>query len=448
VTNAAGCSATSTTVISQNTTPPPASLTATSLSFCSGTLLTLVAGTGTSYAFSPGATQLGGSSGNTATVNATGTYSVTVTGANGCTSTASLSVSTVAVTTLTNALPASVSYCETQTPASLSIGATGANLTYQWYKDGAILPGNTTASLSFTTAVPADGGNYYVVVSGVCGSVSSTTLTMTVRPRPAAPTLAPTSRTVVASPTPISLVPFVVGTGTLRFSNASGAINPASVDISVVGVQSFSVTQTNTFGCTSLSTPFNLTVLSPLPPTSQSTCRGSNVVMNVFPNGTRYQWFRHASMTAPGVRLTEVASLYRGTTTASLTLVSLQTTSYYSCQVTQANGTVQTFGPFAVNVQLCGSRVAAAESELAIQVRVAPNPLQSNRLRATIRGAEGQALTVELSDQQGRIWQQQQWPQAAREQALDWDVQQTPPGTLLLRARTDRQSQTVKVMKE
>jgi predicted outer membrane repeat protein len=446
VTNAAGCSATSTTVISQNTTPPPASLTATSLSFCAGTSLTLMAGGGTSYTFSAGATQLGGSAGNTATVTAAGTYSVTVTGANGCTSTASLSVSTVAVTTLTNALPASVSYCEGDTPASLSITATGDNLTYQWHKNGAPLPGQTAPTLAFTAATPADGGSYYVIVSGTCGTVSSNTMAMTIRPRMVAPTLAAVSFTVVASPTPLPLAPFVVATGTLSFSGTSGPLSPPNANISSVGVQSFSVSQTNQFGCASPATVFSLSVLSPLPPASQSSCRGSNVVLNVPDGSSRYEWYRNGQSVAS--RLNNIAGVYAGATTASLTAINAQTSGTFYAKVFAANGSFVWYGPFAVSVVNCGAREAAAEPELTLQVRVVPNPLVNSRLRAMVAGAGGQALTVELTDMQGRVIRSQRWEMAQAEQVVEWDVSQAPPGTLLLRAEADGRSQTVKVAKE
>ncbi|HEY0110156.1 MAG TPA: hypothetical protein VGB67_11040, partial [Fibrella sp.] len=53
---------------------------------------TLTASGGGTYAFSNGASQIGGSSGNTATVSNGGIYSVTVTGANGCTATANTNI--------------------------------------------------------------------------------------------------------------------------------------------------------------------------------------------------------------------------------------------------------------------------------------------------------------------------------------------------------------------
>jgi hypothetical protein len=89
-----GCTlamAQSATVLS-NTALPVASLSAVSLSFCTGTSVTLTAQPGANtYAFSgPGLSQSGST--NTAIATQSGTYSVLVTGSNGCTSSAGVSL--------------------------------------------------------------------------------------------------------------------------------------------------------------------------------------------------------------------------------------------------------------------------------------------------------------------------------------------------------------------
>ncbi|MBO0939504.1 immunoglobulin domain-containing protein [Fibrella sp. HMF5335] len=452
VSGVGGCTSTAVTTVESNTTAPTnVSLTAmpSGTLTCAQTSLTLSATpTGSfTYAFSNGATQIGGSAGNTATVNATGTYSVTVTGANGCTSTASISVSTVAVTTLTNALPASVSVCEGSTPSALPVAATGTNLTYQWYKGASALTGKTSNVLTFTAANPADAGNYYAVVSGACGSVSSNTMVLTVRPRPAAPALAPVSRTVAAAPAPatVSLTQYVVATGTLSFSNASGWLNPPNASIASAGMFSFSVTQTDGFGCTSPATPFSLTVLSPLPPTSQTLCRGSQLVLSVPPNGVRYEWYKNGQTAAN--KLLDVVGVQRGTTTASLTLVSVQTNASFYCKVFAADGSFTWSGPFAVVLGNCGGRVGRAEDTPPLAIILAPNPLENNQLRATVGGAGGQPLTVQLFDGQGLEVDHQSWSSAAAEQGVDWSLASQPAGLYLLRAVSNGRQQSVKVIK-
>jgi|GEM_PF-1249821 len=58
-------------------------------------------------------------------------------------------------------------------PGGLSVVATGDNLFYQWFKNGAIMPGATAATLNFASAQISDSANYSVVVSNSSGSVTS-----------------------------------------------------------------------------------------------------------------------------------------------------------------------------------------------------------------------------------------------------------------------------------
>jgi pectin methylesterase-like acyl-CoA thioesterase len=56
---------------------------------------------------------------------------------------------------------------------SLSVAATGNNLFYQWFKNGALINGATGAALNFAGAQVSDSGSYTVVVSNSSGSVTS-----------------------------------------------------------------------------------------------------------------------------------------------------------------------------------------------------------------------------------------------------------------------------------
>ncbi|WP_320111174.1 PKD-like domain-containing protein [Draconibacterium orientale] len=67
-------------------------------------------------------------------------------------------------------------------PATLSVTASGSNLSYQWYKNGAIIDGATSPTLSFPSVSLTDEALYYVIVSGEseCASVQSTEVTLNV----------------------------------------------------------------------------------------------------------------------------------------------------------------------------------------------------------------------------------------------------------------------------
>ncbi len=59
------------------------------------------------------------------------------------------------------------------TPFSIGAQAQGANLVYQWFKDGAPVSGATGQTLSFANPTPADSGVYYLAASNSAGVAQS-----------------------------------------------------------------------------------------------------------------------------------------------------------------------------------------------------------------------------------------------------------------------------------
>jgi pectate lyase len=57
--------------------------------------------------------------------------------------------------------------------ASLSVTATGANLLYQWFRNGALIPHANEAALRFANAQISDAASYAVVISNSSGSITS-----------------------------------------------------------------------------------------------------------------------------------------------------------------------------------------------------------------------------------------------------------------------------------
>ncbi len=147
VTGSSGCTASASEVITQNTQPPAgATLTASSggTLTCGKRSLTLTAGatgSGLSYSFSgPGILSQTGSS---ATINAAGTYSVVVTGSNGCTALALTTVVSKTAAPSVSINPASASISCASPLVSLS--AIGAG-TVRWST------GETSAVISVSVA--------------------------------------------------------------------------------------------------------------------------------------------------------------------------------------------------------------------------------------------------------------------------------------------------------
>ncbi len=179
------------------------SLSPASTIVCTGTSVTLTATPGTAgsytYTFSAGATQGGGGlTDNTATVNASGTYSVTITNANGCTAvsnTSSVTVSSPATLNATGPV-ASSTVCEGSTVV-VPVTVTGAPTGFQWYQNGVAISGQNTATLTLANVQPAQAGNYSLVVIGNCNSLTTSAFVLTVNPAPVVTLTVPSGSTVV-----------------------------------------------------------------------------------------------------------------------------------------------------------------------------------------------------------------------------------------------------------
>ncbi len=107
-------------------------------------------------------------------------YTITATSGVGCTSETTVNVNITPETSITTQPAATVSGC-VGGPATFTVGAAGAGLTYQWRKNGADITGATNASYTISNLAYADAGNYSVVVTGTCApSVTSTDAVLTV----------------------------------------------------------------------------------------------------------------------------------------------------------------------------------------------------------------------------------------------------------------------------
>jgi uncharacterized protein (TIGR02145 family) len=255
VTNGAGCSATSTpTTISVNPVPV-ATITPNGVtSFCTGGSVVLTASAGSSYLWNNGATT------QSITVNNSGSFIVTVTGAGGCNATSS--ATTVAV----NANPsASIT---PNGPTTFCAGGTlllsaSAGSTYLWSN------GATTPSLSVSSS-----GSYTVTVTNGAGC-SATSLAQTVTVN-ALPTVSAGPNQTSCSGTPITLS----GSGASTYAWNNGVSN--GVAFTPASTQTYTVTGTAANGCTNTA---QVTVTVSAVPTvsagaNQAVCQGGSVTLN------------------------------------------------------------------------------------------------------------------------------------------------------------------------
>jgi hypothetical protein len=93
------------------------------------------------------------------------------------------------------------------------------------------------------------------------------------------------------------------------------------------------------------------------------------------------------------------------------------------------------------------ARLGQAEASAELAVKVLGNPVVGSQLEVEVRGAEGQPLQLQLSDESGRVITQQAVGQAGAVQTQRLEIGAQPAGLLLLRVSTPTQSQVIKVLK-
>ncbi|MEZ4954913.1 MAG: GEVED domain-containing protein [Saprospiraceae bacterium] len=246
VTSAEGCTDTEAVTITEDTTPPTASISNNpnvTVIDCTNTSIDLTASGGGTYAWSDGTNNLGTNA--TITVTAAGTYTVTVTAANGCTDTEAVTITedtTPPTASISNNPNVTVIDC---TNTSIDLTASGGG-TYAW-SDGTNNLG-TNATITVTAA-----GTYTVTVTAAngCTDTEAVTITEDTTPPSAAITNNDATTEITCLQTSISLT----ATGGVGYSWAAtgggtiaGATNVATISATSAGTYTVTVTGIN--GCT------------------------------------------------------------------------------------------------------------------------------------------------------------------------------------------------------
>jgi hypothetical protein len=269
ITYTTSCGAVSSMNLSVNPIPTT-SITGTN-TICSGSTTTLTAsgGTGTTYLWNTGAT--------TASINVsptvTTTYTVTATNAGGCTAQASSTVTVNAVPTVS--ISGINTICSGSTTTLTASGAIGT--TYLWST------GATTASINVS---PTATTTYTVTATNAVGCTNQASSTVTVN---AAPTAAISGTNTICSGGSTTLIATGGGGGTTYAWN-TGATTFA-IPVSPTVTTTYSVTLTNTAGCTSQAS--RTVTVNPTPSVTASS--NSPVVLGntlqLSANGTtNYSW--------------------------------------------------------------------------------------------------------------------------------------------------------------
>ncbi|MBP1771743.1 MAG: hypothetical protein H6P99_906 [Holophagaceae bacterium] len=110
-------------------------------------------------------------------------YTLTVTPASGSPATQALTVTVGTMPSYSQNLPATLVVTQ-GTNATMSVTASASPVItgYQWYFNGAPIPGKTEATLILYSVATSASGSYYAVATNPVGSTQSDTLTLTVNP--------------------------------------------------------------------------------------------------------------------------------------------------------------------------------------------------------------------------------------------------------------------------
>ncbi|MBI4929768.1 MAG: PKD domain-containing protein, partial [Bacteroidetes bacterium] len=183
--------------------------------------------------------------------NASGTITVTADNACGSSPTQSLAITVLSIPVQPGAISGNTTVCQ-GTANTYSISAVSGATNYSW-----TLPGGWTGSSvtnSITTTVGATGGTISVSAANSCGSSSAATLTVTVNPLPAIPTITASGPTTFCSGGSVDL------TSSVENSYNWSPTSATTQSVTVTSSGNYAVTVTDVNGCTATSATTAVTV--------------------------------------------------------------------------------------------------------------------------------------------------------------------------------------------
>jgi hypothetical protein len=321
ITSGNGCEATSSAqTVVVNPLPTAAISNGASAALCQGSPVVLQAQTaaGQTYQWLAGGVPLVGATGTTYTALVTGSYTVQVTSAQGCTAVSAPTAVTVhPLPTATVSAGGATTFC--QGNSVVLSASTSAGQTYQWLLGGTPIAGATGTSYTANAS-----GNYSVKVTSSVGcEATSSAVSITVYALPtAAISNGPTASFCAGASVVLNAN---TGSGlTYQWSLNGTAISGAvSATFTANAAGSYSVQTTNSQGCSALSTttavsvtPLPSTTITPSGPTSF--CQGGSVLLTVASSaGQSQQWFLDGSP-VPGATGTSLSANAAGNYTVQV----------------------------------------------------------------------------------------------------------------------------------
>lgn len=287
-----GCPAASATPISVTSEPTPITISAPTTCLGGGVssiVLTASGPTGTFNWTKDGVAFATGQS--SVTVVARGTYVASQTSAGGCTATSQIVINDVPVTTLNTST--AVTACGSYT---LSLTNSPVGQTYQWFKDGTLMSGQTASQLNISTT-----GTYRVTATNTATgcTAQSLSINVTINPLPDVTLNTTTDVTQCGSYT-LALVNVVAG-NTYQWTKDGVVVgtNASQLAITTPSTGFYKVKVTTPSTCFAESATIRVTV-NAIPTVSLNTstaivqCGGSyNLSVVSPPTGVNYEWTKN-----------------------------------------------------------------------------------------------------------------------------------------------------------
>jgi PKD repeat protein len=237
-----------------------------STAICPGDTVTLSSSASTGNLWSSGQTT------QNITVSSAGSYTVSVSDSSGTLTSAPVTITIIPLPIATNLGGPYV-----QCAGTLNLDAANAGANYLWSN------GDTSQTINVTQS-----GNYYVDITNNCGTVQSSTATITINPVPTIPTI------TANGPTDFCLGNSVILTSSAPSNNTWSPNNDTTQAITVSQSGSFYSVVTNAFGCSSSSNTITVTVANN-PPTATNlggpfTQCGGSITLDAANAGSSYLW--------------------------------------------------------------------------------------------------------------------------------------------------------------
>ena len=366
--------------------PPPAQIINSAPAIiCPGSTLVLQANTGAGYSYQwyNSVGPLVGATNSSYTVSTSGYYRVRVSDASGCPR-----FSSETIVTVTSLPTATISPSTSQIicPGSSVVLTANNNTSYQWFKNGNLLSGITTKSITVS-----DAGSYTVRVTNYYGCTKvSNPVTVNLSTQPPSYVTAIGPLTFCAGNSVTLKTAAGYNYQWYKYGNPIAGATNQSLVVTTSG--SYKVVVTNASGCTKKSGAKVVNVLnSPsaiiTPVGSTSICVGDSVKLNATTgSGYTYLWKRYG-VPISGPSSSSYFAFNGGN---------------YKVVVTHPNGCSKTSSATNVSV-VC--RLASLTQETAFETNIAPNPANDfitvsgeNITKVEIRNMEGKIVKTTIEN--------------------------------------------------